>query len=54
MTRNQMAVKIALEIATQAIESDKINIDLSWLDTDKLLESIEEDMKPKKDWENEH
>lgn len=54
MTRNQMIVKIALEIATQAIESDKINIDLSWLDTGKLLESIEEDMKPKKDWENEH
>ena len=39
MTRNQMIAKIALEIATQAIESGKINVDLSWLDTDRLLES---------------
>ena len=54
MTRNQMIAKIALEIATQAIESGKINVDLSWLDTDRLLESIEENMLPKNKWESEH
>jgi hypothetical protein len=54
MTRNQMIAKIALEVATQAVESGKINIDLTWLDTIRLLQSIEEDMKPKKDWDNEH
>lgn len=54
MTRNQMIAKIAIEIATQAIESDKINVDLSWLDTGKLLESIEENMKPRIKWDEEH
>jgi hypothetical protein len=54
MTRNQMISKISLEIAIQAIESDRTNIDLSWLDTDKLLKSIEEDMKPIKNWDDEH
>lgn len=54
MTRNQMITKLALEIATQAIESDKIGIDLSWLDTSQLLRTIEENMKPKEKWEEEH
>lgn len=54
MTRNQMISKIALEIAIQAVESDKMGIDLSWLDTDKLLKSIEENMKPIKNWDEEH
>ena len=54
MTRNQMIAKIALEIATQAIESGKYSIDLSWLDTEKLLETVEQDMKPMSKWEEEH
>lgn len=54
MTRNQMVAKLALEIAIQAVESDKIGVDLSWLDTDKLLKTIEENMKPKSKWEEEH
>jgi len=54
MTRNQMIAKIALEIATQAIESGKYSVDLSWLDTEKLLETVEQDMKPMGKWEEEH
>jgi hypothetical protein len=54
MTRNQMTAKIAIEIAIQAIESGNINVDLTWLNTDKLLKSLEEDMKPKKEWDKEH
>ena len=54
MTRNQMIARIALEVATQAIESGNINVDLTWLSIDNLLKSIEKEMKPKKDWDNEH
>lgn len=54
MTRNQMIAKIALEIATQAVESGRFNIDLTWLDTTELLDRIEEDMKPKNKWDEEH
>lgn len=54
MTRNQMIAKVALEIATQAVQSGKTNIDLTWLDVERLLELIEEDMLPIKKWENEH
>lgn len=54
MTRNQMIAKIALEIATQAVESGRINVDLTWLDTAELLNTIEEDMSPKNKWDEEH
>jgi len=54
MTRNQMIAKIALEIATQAVESGKYSVDLSWLDTERLLETVEENMQPRSKWEEEH
>lgn len=54
MTRNQMIAKLVLEIATQAVESGRVSIDLTWLDAAQLLNTIEEDMNPKNKWEEEH
>lgn len=41
MKRSKMVEIMALTIATQAIESGNVDIDLTWLDTDKLLEMME-------------
>lgn len=42
MKRSEMVVIMSLTIATQAVESGNVDIDLTWLDTDKLLEMMEQ------------
>jgi len=41
MKRSDMVNRIALNIAYQAISSGNTDIDLSWLDADKILLDIE-------------
>jgi hypothetical protein len=42
MKRSEMVVLMSLTIATQAVESGNVDMDLTWLDTDKLLEMMEQ------------
>lgn len=42
MKRSEARAKIALCIARQAIESDNIDVDLSWLSTDEVLQCMED------------
>jgi hypothetical protein len=44
MTREQAIAALALEIATQAIQSGNIDMDLSWLDIDRVLRNLEESL----------
>jgi len=41
MKRSDMIVRIAFNIAQQAINSGNANLDLSWLDSEKILSDIE-------------
>ena len=41
MKRSEMVVLMSLTIATQAVESGNVDMDLTWIDTDKLLEMME-------------
>lgn len=42
MRRSEMRAKIALCIARQAIESGNVDIPLSWLSTDEVLQCMED------------